>query len=276
MIKNILLLALTAIGIAILYWGGCILKQSQDALTWPQTRGHMIASQLVIHHLPKFIDSRANPARWYGTQVQYEYKVGAEEYLSDRLAFREADSPSPQDALKVMNKYRRAGEVTVFYNPKDPNQAVLQPGYIGNLFLILIIGGLLVLGGVFVFYSQSLEFKNEDSEHIRLGDSYKNQGKFEEAFFEYNYAIKIKPSSPMGYRRRGGLYFQDKNWDKAIADFNQAIAIAPKDALTYFSLAKVYLGKKEYDKALDNMHKAMAHGLNVEPGILEDIKKNLG
>ena len=121
----------------------------------------MISSGLTINHLPKFIDPRADPARWYGTQVEYEYKVGDQTYISDRLSFREADSPNPQDALKVMNKYRREHEVTVFYDPKNPQEAVLQPGYIGgDFYIILMIGGLLALGGIGIFYSQSLEFSH--------------------------------------------------------------------------------------------------------------------
>jgi len=278
MIKKILLLVTTGTGIAILFWGGSILKQCGAALNWPQTQGHIISSALTINHLPKFIDSRADPARWYGTHLQYEYKVGDEPYVSDRLSFRQADSPNPQDALKVMNKYRHEREVTVFYNSKNPQEAVLQPGYIGgDLYIILIIGGLLALGGIFIFYSQSLEFSHsEEGRYIQQGDIYQNQGQLEEALLAYNYAVRINPSAFVGYSRRGGLYLQRESWDKAIADFNQVIAMVPNNALAYFSLGKAYLGKKEYNKAWDNMQKAMEQGFQVEPEILEVIKKNLG
>ena len=176
-----------------------------------------------------------------------------------------------------MNKYRREREVTVFYDPKNPQEAVLQPGYIGDLYMILIIGGLLALGGIFIFYSQSLEISHsEESRYIQQGDIYQNQGKFEEALLAYNYAVRLNPSSIVGYSRRGGLYLQRENWDKAIADFNQVIAMVPNNALAYFSLGNAYLGKKEYDKAWDNMQKAIENGFHVEPEILEGIKKNLG
>jgi len=278
MIKNILLLVMTGIGIAILFWGGSILKQCRAALSWPQTQGHMISSGLTINHLPKFIDPRADPARWYGTHLQYEYKVGDQPYISDRLSFREADSPNPQDALKVMNKYRREREVTVFYDPKNPQEAVLQPGYIGgDLYIILMIGGLLALGGICIFYSQSLELSHsEESGYIQQGDIYQSQGKFEEALLAYDYAVRLNPSSVVCYSRRGGLYLQKENWDKAIADFNQVIAMVPNNALAHFCLGNAYLGKKAYDKAWVNMQKAMENGFHVEPEILESIKKNLG
>ena len=41
MVKNISVLVMTGIGIAILFWGGSILKQCRAALSWPQhTRAH--------------------------------------------------------------------------------------------------------------------------------------------------------------------------------------------------------------------------------------------
>lgn len=276
MIKKIILLVATATGIAVLYWGGVLLKQSQDALNWPQTQGHVISSLLTINHLPKFIDPRANPARWYGVQVQYKYKVRDEIYLSDRSSPRDADTRNPAEALNVLNKYRRQPEVTVFYNPKNPQEAFLEPGNIGSLYLILILGGLLALGGILIFYRKSLELNHKDGGYIHQGDIYQNQGKLAEALLEYNYAVRSNPYASAGYSRRGGIYLQQQSWEMAIADFNQAIALAPHDALSYFALGKAYLGNKEYDKALGNMNKAMEHGFYIEPEILEGIKKHLG
>jgi tetratricopeptide (TPR) repeat protein len=236
----------------------------------------MVSSLLTIDHLPKFIDPKTNPARWYGVQVQYEYKVGDGSYLSDRLSFHETGARSPAAALNVLNKYRNQRTVTVYYDPKDPQEAVLEPGNIGDLYLILIMGGLLVLGGLFIIYRQSLEFSHKGTDHIHQGGIYQNQGKFAEALLEYNYAIRVNPSSAAGYSRRGGVHLQKEDWDNAIADFNRAIAIAPYEALSYFALANAYLGKREYDTALRFMHKAKDLGFNVDPAILEGIKKNRG
>lgn len=274
MMKNILLSSIIVIGLVILYWSGSILKQSRESLNWPQTKGNMISSLLTIDHLPKFIDYRANPARWYGVQVQYEYKVGDGSYLSDRLSFHATGTRNPAAALNVLNKYRNQRTVTVYYDPKDPQEAVLEPGNIGNLYLMLILGGLLVLGGLFILYRQSLEFHDKAGSYIHQGDIYQHQGKSAEALVQYDYAVRVDPSSAVGYTRRGAVYLQARNWDQAIADFNQAIILSPRDSLAYFALANAYLGKKEYDRALVNMQKAMERGFNVDPEILEGIKKN--
>jgi tetratricopeptide (TPR) repeat protein len=275
MMKKVLLLVITGIGIVLLYWSCCILEQSREALNWPQAKGHIISSLLTVHHYPKFIGLSVDPARWYGVEVRYEYAVGDGLYLSDRLAFQKSDVRSPKEALEVMNKYRRLHEVPVYYNLKNPQESVLQPGYIGDIYIPLILGAFLAFGGIFIFFRQSLEFNHEKSNYIHQGFIYQNQEKFEEALLEYTRAIRINPSSPLGYSHRGNLYLQQKSWDKAIADFNQALAIDPKDALIYFSLANAYLGKKQYDKALVNMNKTKENGFNVAPEILEDIKKKL-
>ena len=178
-------------------------------------------------------------------------------------------------ALKVMNKYRFHHDVIVYYDPKDPQQAVLQPGDTGEIFIPFIVGGLLVLFGVLTLYGQSLEINRGNESHIYQGQIYQNQGKMSEALWEYSQAIKINPYLARGYSCRGGLYLQQENWDQAIADFSWALSIDPKDAFVYFTLANAYLGKKQYDKALVNMQKAMELGFEVKPEILEYINKKL-
>lgn len=263
---------MTGMGIVLLYRSCCILEQSREALNWPQTKGHIISSLLTVHHYPKFIGLSVDPARWYGAGVRYEYTVGDGLYLSDRLAFQKSDTMSPKEALKVMNKYRRLHEAPVYYDPKDPKESVLQPGYTGEIYIPFIMGAFLAFGGIFILYSQSLEFNHGKSNYIHRGHIYQNQEKFEEALLEYTQAIRINPSSSLGYSHRGNLYLQQKSWDKAIADFNQALAIDPEDALIYFSLANAYLGKKQYDKAWANMNKAKENGFNVAPEILEELR----
>jgi tetratricopeptide (TPR) repeat protein len=275
MMRKFFLLFITVTGIVTLYWSCCILKQSQDALHWPQTTGNIISSSLSIDHLPKFIDSRDDPFRWYGTEIQYEYSVGDERYLSNRLSFLKGGTINPKEALKVMNKYRRQHEVPVYYDPKYHKEAVLQPGVtMGDIYIPLLIGGLLTLLGLVYLYPESLECEAENL--IHKGNIYQKKGKFEDSLWEYNEFIKDNPNLALGYTRRGSIYLQQENWDKAIADFNKATMFAPDNGLAYFNLANAYLGKMEYDRAWVYMQKAREMGFKVSPKILENIKKKLG
>ncbi|MEI7999192.1 MAG: DUF3592 domain-containing protein [Candidatus Omnitrophota bacterium] len=267
---------LIGLGIVALYGGCCLLKQARDAQSWPHTKGQMIASLLTINHLPKFVDPRADPARWYGTDVQYKYTVGKETYISHRLSFQNGDTRNPVEALRVMNKYRRIHNVNVYYDPKNPNEAVLEPWTVGQIYMRLAAGALSLIFGLVIFYYQSLEFHPKGEGHIYQGNIYQNQGRLEDALYEFNQAIKVSPNFALGYRSRAGLYLQQENWDYAIADYNRALVNNANDALVYFAMAKAYIGKKEYDKALAHMYLAMGKGFEVNPDILEDIKKKIG
>lgn len=210
MIKNIFFIVITCIGIAVFYRGCCLLAQSREALHWPQTEGYVISSLLTINHLPKFIDPRDNPARWYGAQVQYKYTVGDQEYVSDRLAFQRGDTIDPKEALNVMNTYRSQHEVTVYYDPQDPKEAVLLPGYIGDIYIQFVIGAFVTFLGLISFYSQPYKYHREVGNFTDQGDIYQDQGKFEEALLEYTHAIKVNPNIALGYISRGNLYLQQK------------------------------------------------------------------
>lgn len=252
-----------------------ILKQSQDAFNWPQAKGHIISSSLIIDHLPKFIDWSADPLRWYGIRVQYDYTVDGGLYESNRLSFQRGDIRNPKDALKAMNNFRRHREVMVYYDPKNPQEAVLQPGDTADVYIPLMIGGALTLLGLLALYSQSLGFNGGIDRKLTQGQIYQDQGRLEEALWQYNQAISMNPNLILGYSNRGGLYLKNESWEMAIADFNHILTIDPNNAFAYFSLGKAYLAKKAYAKALVNIQKAMELGLNVNPTILEDIKKNL-
>ena len=253
----------------------CIFEQSREALNWPQAKGRMISSLLVIDHAPDFLAFTTTPFRWYGTQVEYEFSVGGNAYFSDRLSFQNGDVRSPRTALKVMNKYRRLHDVIVYYDPKDPHLSVLEPEDIGDIFIPIMLGGLLVLCGLFGFYSRSSTLNRGLSSSIYQGQIYQEQGKWQEALGQYTQAISSNPNLAFGYSSRGNLYLYHQNWDQAIADFNRAIAIDPNDALAYFTLAKAYIGKEQYEEAWINMQKAMDKGFNVNPELLEDIKSKL-
>ncbi|MBF0503997.1 MAG: DUF3592 domain-containing protein [Candidatus Omnitrophica bacterium] len=276
MIKKIIYFVILVAGITILLWCFSIFKHSLDALHWPKTTGKIISSSLTINHLPKYLDSRENPLRWYGTEVRYEYFVDYVKYESTRLSFQNGDTRNPQNALMLINQYRDHPSVTVYYDPLDPSEAVLEPGNIGPIYMPFIFGGLLVFWSLFFFYQQSLEYARGAHSYIHKGQTYQGQGKVEEAFFEYNNALRVNPYYAYGYRSRGNLHYQERNWDQAIADFNRAIENGHKDATVYFSLANAYFIKEQYDKAWTYIQKAQEKNLNIEPEVLENIKKRLG
>ena len=274
--KKIFLLVITGIGIAMLIWCCSVVIQCREALSWSQTKGKMISSSLSVNYWPKYLEFDSAPARWYGARVQYQYTVGNQTYISHRLSVQDEDFRSPKEALRLMNKYRRHHEVTVFYDPHDPKEAMLEPWDIGDLFIPFLIGGVMTFLGLFFIWEQAVEVNYKGIySHIQQGIIYQSQGKHEAAWGEYNQAVKKDPYTPLAYISRGNFYLQEKRWEEALIDFKQALSIEPKNGSVYVYLANAYIGKGEYDQALINAQKATAMGFYVKPEILEDINKNL-
>ncbi|MCI5207547.1 MAG: DUF3592 domain-containing protein, partial [Candidatus Electrothrix sp. ATG2] len=55
-------------------------------------------------------------------------------------------------AEKIVRQYPKGGEVEIYYNPGDPEESVLQPGYFGGLLFFPIMGVMAMLAGVFSWW----------------------------------------------------------------------------------------------------------------------------
>jgi hypothetical protein len=61
-------------------------------------------------------------------QLEYRYRVGDIEFVGDKLGPLTGFSGLRWSAEMHWNKYPRGSAVTVFYNPRNPGEAVLEPG----------------------------------------------------------------------------------------------------------------------------------------------------
>jgi len=271
-----ILLILTFAGVAILLWIGSIYLQSQEALRWPQTKGHIDSSTLQVYHWPKINFINSDYTRWFTANIEYEYSVGEYRYTSSQISFRKVYSRSSKEALKLMNAYRQDQDALVYYNPNDPMQSVLDPSYTGDMQIPLMVGVILVIIGLFTINSQFLESYWGQDDYLHRGLIYQNQGRAQDALVQYNQFIKRNPYNAGGYRSRGYLFFQQGHFGEAIKDLRRAISIDPNDALAYYTLANAYSGNNEYKKAWENIQKAVKKGFEVKPEILENFRSHLG
>jgi uncharacterized protein DUF3592 len=125
------LLGLVPLG---LEWG------SADASSdWPSTRGAVTSSSLSsTKHV------RAGSSETWTVHVSYSYKVGGASHVGTAIhkgGFPSYDSKS--EARAVLSRYGEGAAVTVFYDPSNPSDAVLEPG-VGAATGSLGVGALLV------------------------------------------------------------------------------------------------------------------------------------
>ena len=135
MILGVLLLCLTPIA-AILAFG--TYRSMQASNDWPSTPGVVSVSKVVNTIASKF-----------KAEVSYKYVVNQRTFSGTRIRFADTTGSSKSRQENLIKPYPAGKEVEVFYDPKNPAEAVLEPGGglrgYGLILPPLLVGGIGVL-----------------------------------------------------------------------------------------------------------------------------------
>jgi hypothetical protein len=138
---RIIPLLLTFIGVPMLYFGCRELLRANQSRTWPTAQGVIQNSSL---------DSGSKGEYW--AHVMYDFTVNATAFNGNRVAFGDYGSSILSHAQGVVNRYPKGKAVTVYYDPKNPQVCLLEPGVKvqawfvpGFGFVFLAIGGLIAV-----------------------------------------------------------------------------------------------------------------------------------
>ena len=102
--------------------------RAKNSAQWPRSAGVITSSHLVAGSFKQM--------KGYRGVVQYRYRVGSAEYSGSRLSFGR-DHLAVRDAWqKVLDAYPVGKTVDVYYDPKDPSLAILEPGLLGEMALL--------------------------------------------------------------------------------------------------------------------------------------------
>ena len=121
-----------------------------QASRWPKAKGRIVSSTSEARAV-KTLDSTSDDTEQRTfAKIVYEFTVAGRKYQGDRVSIGE-DLGNFQVA-ETIAKYPRGKEVTVYYNPRKPTQAVLErdlpPGiWKGVAVIVLVLAGLIV-GGI--------------------------------------------------------------------------------------------------------------------------------
>ncbi len=124
--------------------------QTREARSWPQAPGKVVRSVAEVREVRVSDDDREEGYRLESrnfANVTYEYAVGGRKLRNDRISIGE-DLGNFEVAEKLA-KYPAGSIVTVYYNPRHPDQAVLERDLPKGLWGCLGIGTLIVLAIVF-------------------------------------------------------------------------------------------------------------------------------
>ena len=108
-------------------------------------------------------------------------------------------------------------------------------------------------------------------EQLRLGNSLRDQGRFDEAAARYRGALEFDPNLPAAHVSLGNLLNDQGRPSEAIACFRRAIAIKPDYADAHANLGNAFQYLSEMDEAIACYRKALA----LDPTYFE-AQHNLG
>jgi hypothetical protein len=128
-------------GVYMIYLSRKSKAQAQSSQIWPGITGRVTCSEVGES---TSTDSDGDSHTSYHPRVEYSYQVAGQEFSGKRITFGVVKgSSNPRGAQAVLAKYPLGAAATVFYNPGNPADAVLEKQASGT-------NTMLVLGIVFL------------------------------------------------------------------------------------------------------------------------------
>lgn len=116
-----------------------LLSDGVSSLQWPTVVGTVIDAEA-----EQIAGARAGPG--WRIYVDYRYEVNGREYRADRLRFtRRLGGRTRTQAADELLQYVPEGPVLVYYNPRRPERAVIEPGPDPRAWFGLAVGVLLLV-----------------------------------------------------------------------------------------------------------------------------------
>lgn len=150
----VFILGFIGAGIFLIYRSVQSRKKAQASQGWPSTAG-LINESRVAHSTHTDTDGDSSDS--YTPYIEYTYQVGGQTYTGRDLTFGFTQGYGNEaKAQSVLAKYPPGAQVSVYYDPADPQKAVLERqagGFAAGLILgiiFLVIGLIMSCVGVLV------------------------------------------------------------------------------------------------------------------------------
>lgn len=135
-------LILMVIMLPLFIYAAHIWNLAHQSKFWPKANG-------VIEIVHGFIGSKR-------VLLEYRYEVNGIAYDHHRIFFTTSNDYPLKRAIQFKKEYHQGQEVIVFYHPKKPKMAVLQPGRKDGVLVSLFIGIVFFIFGYIAFFDQYL------------------------------------------------------------------------------------------------------------------------
>ncbi|MBN1976502.1 MAG: DUF3592 domain-containing protein [Anaerolineae bacterium] len=131
-------------GVFALVRGFIDFRTSKASRDWPSVEG-----QVKVAAVERKVESDEDGTTTsYSPRVVYTYAISGQQYMSDQVIVGARRWHSSQARAEAKLAYQTGQQVTVYYNPNKPDQAVLEAGATRGAWGMLAIGIVFTIAGV--------------------------------------------------------------------------------------------------------------------------------
>jgi len=130
-------------GIYSIYHGVVVSRIADESLSWPDTEG--VITDSYIHQYEKFDDDGTET--WYETVIRYTYRVNEKKYSGNSITLL-SRGPHTTHREKVeifISDYPEGLPVKVYYDPVNPQRAILFKEKTGKINVFTALGCFLII-----------------------------------------------------------------------------------------------------------------------------------
>ncbi|MFL7795005.1 MAG: DUF3592 domain-containing protein [Anaerolineae bacterium] len=139
-------LIFAGIGLFMLIRGFIDFRTSKASKEWPSVEGQVVVATVEM----KVDQDEDGSTTNYSPRVVYNYSISGQQYTSDQVVIGARRWHTSQARAEVKLAYRSGQQVTVYYNPEKPAQAVLEAGVTRGAWGTLAIGIVFTIVGAVV------------------------------------------------------------------------------------------------------------------------------
>ena len=132
--------------------------EAKATSSWPSVEGRVLSANVESQ---SYRNSDGKMSNKFRPVVKYAYTVDGTDYEGSRLKIGNQSHGKPRRAQEAIAAYKKDKACTVYFDPNDPESAVLENGVqLANVFFFLLPIGLFAVGilsAIFVPYAIRLE-----------------------------------------------------------------------------------------------------------------------
>jgi len=120
--KLMIPVSMILLGLAGMHYGQGIVEKSYETVNWPSTQGEITYSRLKRTSWTSDGKTEVD----YSADIRYRYWIGGKEYTDSDVRLVMPNYNTPEEVQTLLDRYPEEKQVTVYYNPGDLEDAVLE------------------------------------------------------------------------------------------------------------------------------------------------------